>query len=206
MKLVDILKAQGLTDEQISKIQDSMKENKVYETSIENVDAEYSKLKTEKEVLKGQLDTANTTIEDLKKNNKDNETLQSTIKEHEATIETLKKDSEIKIKNLTLDNAINSKLSKVDDKYKKLLLGQFDRDKLSIKDDGSIEGLEEQFKIITETYSEWFDSEVPNDTGGLGNFNRNPSGSGATESLGERLAKQATETNTNNHKYFGGAN
>ncbi len=32
MKLVDILKAQGLTDEKIAKIQSSMKENEVYET------------------------------------------------------------------------------------------------------------------------------------------------------------------------------
>ncbi len=206
MKLIEIFKAQGLSDEQINKITASMKENKVYETSIENADDEYSKLKTEKEVLEGQLNTANTTIGDLKKNNKDNEILQQTIKNHEKTIETLKNDSASKIKNLTLDNAISSKLSKVDDKYKKLLKGQFDRDKLSIKDDGSIEGLEEQFKTISETYSEWFESQLPSNTGGLGNFNRNPGGGGAIESLGERLAKQATETNTNNHNYFGGNN
>ncbi len=36
MKLLEILKAQGLTDEQIKAIQTSMKENKVYETSLEN--------------------------------------------------------------------------------------------------------------------------------------------------------------------------
>ena len=165
MKLLEILKAQGLTDEQIKAIQNSMKENKVYETSLENADERYNKLKTQKDDLKGQLDTANTTIEDLKKNNKDNETLQKTIKEHEATIETLKKDSETKIRNWTLDNAINGKLAKVDDKYKKLLQTQFDREKLNIKEDGSIEGLEEQFKNITETYSEWFEEKT---TGGSG--------------------------------------
>lgn len=204
MKLEEILKANGVTDEQINKIKDSMKDNKVYETSLENADDEYSKLKTEKEDLEGLLNKANTTIGDLKKDNKDNETLQQTIKDHEATIETLKNESTSKIKNLTLDNAISSKLSKVDDKYKKLLQGQFDRDKLSIKDDGSIEGLEEQFKTISETYSEWFEPQLPLNTGGLGNFNRNPGGGGATESLGERLAKQVTESGTNNYDYFGG--
>ena len=38
MKLMEILKAQGLSDEQINKITASMKENKVYETSLENID------------------------------------------------------------------------------------------------------------------------------------------------------------------------
>ncbi len=172
MKLVDILKAQELTDEQISKIQASMKENKVYETSLENADERYNKMKTQKYDLKSQLDTANTTIEDLKKNNKDNETLQNTIKEHETTIENLKKDSEAKIRNLTLDNAINGKLSKVDDKYKKLLQKEFDREKLTIKEDGTIEGLDEQFKTITETYSKLFEESTPSNTGSAGSFPR----------------------------------
>lgn len=165
MKLLEILKAQGLTDDQINAIQTSMKENKVYETSLENADERYNKLKTQKDDLKGQLDTANSTIESLKKSNKDNEILQQTIKDHEATIETLKKDSEVKIRNLTLDNAINGKLAKVDDKYKKLLETQFNKEKLTIKDDGTIEGLEEQFKTITETYSEWFEEKSSGGSG-----------------------------------------
>lgn len=204
MKLIEILKVQGFTDEQITKIQESMKENKIYETSVENADEEYSKLKTEKKDLEGQLNTANTTIKNLKKSNKDNEDLQQTIKDHEATIETLKNDSASKIKKLTLDNAINSKLSKVDDKYKTLLQGQFDREKLTIKEDGTVEGLDEQVKTLSETYSEWFEDATPSNTGGLGNFNRNPGAGGEIESLGERLAKQATESSTNNHNYFGG--
>nr|WP_288247522.1 phage scaffolding protein [uncultured Romboutsia sp.]DAE87459.1 MAG TPA: minor structural protein [Caudoviricetes sp.] len=205
MKLMEILKAQGLSDEQINKITASMKENKVYETSLENIDERYSKLKTQKDDLVGQLNTANTTIENLKKNNKDNETLQQTIKDHETTIETLKKDSEVKIRNLTLNNAINSKLAKVDDRYKKLLETQFDREKLTIKEDGTIEGLDEQFKTLSETYSEWFEESTPSNSGGLGNFNRNLGRKGeATESLGERLAKHSTETNSN-YDYFGGS-
>ena len=41
----EILKAQGVTDEQIKAIQTSMKENRVYETSLENADERYNKLK-----------------------------------------------------------------------------------------------------------------------------------------------------------------
>ena len=172
MKLSEILKNQGLSDEQINKIIADMKENKVYTTYIENVDEKYSKLETEKNNLKGQLDTANTTIKDLKKDNKDNETLQNTIKEHEKTIENLKKDNADKIKRLTLDNAISSKLSKVDDKYKKLLESQFDREKMTINEDGTITGLDEQYKTISEAYSELFEDKEPTDTGGIGDYRR----------------------------------
>ena len=89
MKLIDILKAQGVTDEQINKITASMKENKVYETSLENADERYSKMKAKKEDFEEQLKTENNKKTDLKKNNADNETLQNTIKTHEATIATL---------------------------------------------------------------------------------------------------------------------
>ena len=48
MKLAEILKAQGLNDEQITAVQNSMKENKLYTTSLENVDERYNKLKTQR--------------------------------------------------------------------------------------------------------------------------------------------------------------
>lgn len=43
--------------------------------------------------VKGQLDTANDTIKDLKKNNQDNAELQQTIKDHETTIKNLKENA-----------------------------------------------------------------------------------------------------------------
>ncbi|WP_339063570.1 phage scaffolding protein [Tepidibacillus marianensis] len=48
--------------------------------------------------ISSQLKNANKTIEDLKKNNTDNETLQKTIQEHEATIQSLKTEAEKKKK------------------------------------------------------------------------------------------------------------
>lgn len=162
MKLVDILKAQDLTDEQISKIQASMKENKVYETSLENADERYNKLKNQKDDLKSQLDTANTTIEDLKKNNKDNETLQNTIKEHEATIANLKKES-LEFKKDTL---IDSKFSNVkEDDYREFLKSKIDKEKISFLEDGTPEGLEEQYKMVTEKYPNLTGEKTPGGKG-----------------------------------------
>ena len=64
-----------------------------YSTVVADSLKRYNKLKGQKEDLDEQLKTANTTIGELKKNNKDNEALQNTIKEHETTIETLKKEA-----------------------------------------------------------------------------------------------------------------
>lgn len=145
MKLSEILKAQGLTDEQINKIQASMKENKVYETTLEKADERYTKLKGQKEDLEGQLKTANDTIADLKKNNADNETLQNTIKDHEATIATLKKEAETKDFNYALDAVLKDNKCKNSKALKALL--NMEGIKLN---EGKFEGLEEQLKTLKE--------------------------------------------------------
>lgn len=199
MKLVDILKAQELTDEQISKIQASMKENKVFETSLENADERYNKLKTQKDDLKSQLDTANATIEDLKKNNTDNETLQNTIKEHEATIANLKKEAETKDFNYALDTALKESKCKNTKALKALL--NMEGIKLN---EGKFEGLEEQLKTLKESDSYLFDAGEKQ-PGGSG-FNPDDEGDdGENESIGTRLGKQAKEsqnTFADNNPYF----
>lgn len=159
MTIQEILKAQGLNDEQINKITTSMKENKIYTTSLENADERYSKLKQQKEDLEGQLNGANTIINELKKSNKDIEGLQATIKKYETDMEQLRNDSEDKIRNITIDSAINNLLKDNKAKHADLLLSKFDREKLSIKEDGSIDGLESQFTSIKESYKDLFEVE-----------------------------------------------
>lgn len=157
MKFEELLKAQGLTDEQIKAVMGAMKKDKIYTTTLENAEDRYNKLKGQKEDLEGQLKTSNETIKELKKNNADNEKLQKTIKQHEETIKTLKTDSETKIRNLTLDSAINNALTKAKAKHSDLLASKFDRDKLVINDDGTVTGLDEQLKGFKETYKDMFE-------------------------------------------------
>lgn len=198
MKLIDILKAQGLTDEQINKITASMKENKVYETSLENADERYSKMKGKKEDFEGQLKTANDTIADLKKNNTDNETLQKAIKDHEATIENLKKEAETKDFNYALDAALKDNKCKNAKALKALL--NMEGIKLN---EGKFEGLEEQLKTLKESDSYLFDAEEKQ-PGGSG-FNPNNDENNKDESIGSRLGKQVKEsrnTYTENNPYF----
>ena len=94
----EFLKELGLSDEQIKSI---MAENG------KDIAAEKKKTETvtsELEGIKSQLTEANNTITDLKKNNGDNEALQTKVKEYEKAIETqkaenikLKRDSAVKL-------------------------------------------------------------------------------------------------------------
>lgn len=176
MTLAEILKAQGLTDEQIAAIIGEMSKNKIYTTIEENIEVRYNKLKVERDDLKGKLDTADKTIEDLKVANKDNETLQTTIKTHEGTIATMKKDYETKIRDISIKSAIQSKL--IDTKYPELLETKFDKTKLLVSEDGTVLGIDEQLTAIKETYKDLFVPVVkgkePNNTGGTPPGIKNP--------------------------------
>lgn len=107
-----------------------------------------------------ELDAANDTIKDLKKNNAENETLQTTIKAHEDTIKQLKADHEAELKGMRIDSAITKLLADNKAKHPDLLAGKFDREKLLVTDDGKVTGLDEQLKGLKETYKDMFTQTV----------------------------------------------
>lgn len=175
MEFKELLKAQSLTDEQINNITAKMKEEKIYTTSLENADERYTKLKSQKADLDEQIKTANTTITELKKNNKDNEALQKTIQDHETTIENLKKESAQKDFNYALDSALKDNKCKNAKALKALL------DLENIKfNEGKLEGLEGQLNALKESDGYLFDTSnpTPGNTGGPGNHPRVGGGAG----------------------------
>lgn len=169
MEFKELLKAQSLTDEQINNITAKMKEEKIYTTSLENADERYTKLKGQKADLDEQIKAANTTITELKKNNKDNEALQKTIQDHETTIENLKKESAQKDFNYALDSALKDNKCKNAKALKALL----DLDNIKFNE-GKLEGLEGQLNALKESDGYLFDTSnpAPGNTGGAGNHPR----------------------------------
>lgn len=107
-----------------------------------------------------ELDEANKTIGNLKKNNEDNETLQDTIKTHEATIKQMKEDHEKEIRGMRIDSAIAKILADHNAKHADLLSGKFDREKLTVAEDGTVSGLDAQLKGIKENYKDLFGKTV----------------------------------------------
>ena len=133
------------------------------EALMKDVNTEFPKNAVPKETfndINGQLKTANSTIADLKKNNADNETLQQTINEHEKTIKTQKADYEAKVRNLTLDSAIEKALVNAKAKHTDLLSGKIDRDKLVISEDGKVTGIDEQLKGLKDNYKDLFEEKI----------------------------------------------
>lgn len=182
MKFEEILKSQGLTEEQIKAVTGAMKKEKIYTTNLENADERYNKLKGQKEDLEGQLKTSNDTIKDLKKNNADNETLQKTIKEHETTIATLKETSAKKEKEFTIKSKLKD-LGCTDLDYMLYKLG--DIDKLDLEKDW-----ENKAKELKENNATFFPVEENKGDEPKNNLNvlENKLNEGATGSETETIA------------------
>lgn len=154
----------GLTKEQIDSVMDE---------NGKDIEAEKEKATTttaELEDVKKQLKEANSTITDLKKSNADNEALQAKVKEYEDTIKTQKADYEAKVRNLTLDSAIEKALINAGAKHIDLLSTKIDREKLKIETDGKVIGLDEQISAYKENYKDLFIPKIegrdPNNNGG----------------------------------------
>ena len=116
--------------------------------------------KAEYNSVNEQLKTANGTIAELKKANTDNTELQDKIKEHEGTIANMQKEYAENISNLKLDAKLQALLIKNKAKHPDLLLSKFDRSKLAIKDDGTVEGMDDQLKGLKADYKDLFGDEV----------------------------------------------
>lgn len=104
MTFAELLKAQGLTDEQVKAITDGMKQNKIFTSSEENLDIRYGKLKGDFDALTTEHGESTKLIAELQKATKGNEEIQTKIGEYETQVtqlqselEQTKKDSAVKV-------------------------------------------------------------------------------------------------------------
>lgn len=112
------------------------------------------KAKADYEDVKAQLETANATITDLKKNNVDNEKLQNKVTEYETEIAKLKDEAAKKDFNYRLEDALKGSKAK----NLKALKALLDMDKVKLEGD-KFTGLEEQLTALKESDAYLFDAE-----------------------------------------------
>lgn len=170
MTLEAILKAQGLTDEQIKKIIDGMKENKIFTAGEEDLDTRYSKLKTDHESVGKQLEEANKLIEQLKQGAGGKEDIQGKIAEYETTIADLQKE----LKQQKLDAAVQVALLESgckDVDYVTFKLKE--KGELSLEESGKIKGIEDKLAALKTQFPAMFESKESGGMQVLGN-NRLP--------------------------------
>lgn len=120
--------------------------------------SKYDALQTDLNNTKTSLDTANTTIADLKKNNGDNASLQAKIQEYETKITNLETANKENLSKLVKESAIREALYAEKAKHPELLLSKFDLSKILLDEKGEkvVSGIEDQIKANKETYKDLF--------------------------------------------------
>ncbi len=133
------------------------------EATMKKINEEASKHIVSKEQYNAkikELDAANGTIKQLKKDAEDNPDLQKAIKDHEAAVKKLQAEHAEEIKGMKIDSAIDKLLADKKAKYPELLSGKFDRAKIQVTDDGKVIGLDEQMKEIEKNYKDMFGQTI----------------------------------------------
>ncbi|MCI8655033.1 MAG: hypothetical protein HFJ48_04060 [Clostridia bacterium] len=153
--------------------------------------AKYDQLKTDLDNTTTSLNTANTTIADLKKNNGDNADLQQKIANYEtekANLETKHKEEKAEmIKKMAIKDALYNKKAK----HPELLISKFDLSKIMLDEKGEnvVSGIDEQMKSNEETYKDLFGESEQGQQGGEYHYipnggNQNNKNTGATDFVG----------------------
>lgn len=115
MTLQEILKAKGLSDEDIESVIGEMKQNKIFTAAEENLDIRYGKLKSEHDTLTQQYSQANALIDQLKKDTKADEELQGEITSYETQVQSLQEQlAETKLKSALKVALLSEKAEDVD--------------------------------------------------------------------------------------------
>mgnify|MGYP001151843051 FL=1 len=156
MPLEEILKAQGLSDEQIKAIISGMKQNKIFTASEENLDTRYGKLKTDHEGMTQQLEEANDLIEQLKKDTAGSEELQGKITTYETTVASLQKQLEQERTDSAVKIALLSAGCK-DVDYVTFKLKE--KGDLSLDESGNVKGMDDKLAALKTQFPLQFESE-----------------------------------------------
>ena len=155
MTLQEILKSQGLSDEQIKSVVGEMKQNKIFTSGEENLDIRYNKLKGEHDSKIEELTKANQLIDELKKSNKGNEDLQSKISEYETTIADLNaKLEETQIQSAVKVALLESKALDIDYLTFKLK----GKEELKLDKDGKIKGIDDMIAGLKTQFPNQFET------------------------------------------------
>ena len=155
MTLQEILKSQGLKDEQIEAVLGEMKQNKIFTSGEENLDIRYNKLKGEHDSKIEELTKANQLIDELKKSNKGNENLQSKISEYETTIADLNtKLEQTQIQAAVKVALLESKAMDIDYLTFKLK----EKGELKLDSDGKIKGIDDMIAGLKTQFPNQFET------------------------------------------------
>lgn len=143
MKKEDLI-AMGLTEEQAKKVMDSLDGNFVTKTRFNEVNEE-------NKTLKQSVADRDKQLEDLKKSSGDNAELKKQIETLQQQNAEQQRAHEAELKQLKLDNAIDTALTAAGAKNVKAVKPFIDTTKIKLGEDGKLTGLDEQLKEVQKT-------------------------------------------------------
>lgn len=197
MTLEELLKAQGLTDEQITAIVGAMKENKIYTTNEENLDIRFNKLKTDNEAVIKERDEAKTLIEQLQKSSKGNEDMQKQFTEYQQKVEALEKENTQIKKDYALKVALqNAKVTDTDYMAFKIMESlKKDGKELELDETGNIKGIDSFIDDQKKANPTFFETEHKKEVVEKKVGEGQPGGDSEPKNLLEALQQKYNPTN-----------
>ncbi len=116
--------------------------------------SDFNVLNGTKKDLEQQIKNRDKQLKDLQDKLKGSDDLEKTIKDLQEVNKTIKETYEAKLKDMAINYAIQAKLTNT--KYPELLMNKFDKAKLSVADDGTVSGIDEQLTSLKEQYKDLF--------------------------------------------------
>ena len=161
MTLQEILKAKGLTDEDIKSVIGEMKQNKIFTASEENLDVRYGKLKTDHDNLTAEHKKSTDLIAELQKATKGQEAVQGKITEYEATIQKLQEEAiQAKTESALKIGLLSAGAKATDIDYLIFKMSHDEDWKPELDDQGQVKGLDEKLKGLKTQFPNQFESSA----------------------------------------------
>ena len=178
------LKKLGLNDDQIAAVMTS------YGKEVNPLKEQVDSLTSERDNLKQQVSDRDGQLDDLRKNAGKNEELEATIKQlqedNKAAAAKYQNDLATKEKGFKIEGALRDAKAK----NVKAVLSLIDTDKVSVRKDGTLDGLTDQIEAVKKSDSYLFDAEnagQPIKFGG--NFGNGDNNNGAgKDNIASRIA------------------
>ena len=159
MTLQEILRAKGLTNEQIEETIGEMKQNKIFTASEENLDVRYGKLKTDHDALVTKDTESQKLIAELQKATAGQEAVQGKIAEYEATI--AKQTEELvrtKVESATKIALLGAGAKASDIDYLIFRLSADSEWKAELDDNGNVKGIDDKIKGMKTQFPSQFEA------------------------------------------------
>lgn len=156
----ELLKKLGYADEDITKIEKGLSDEKIFLTKEENIEERYSKLKAQKEELEGKVQTLTETNTNIQTEYENYKKGSLTQEEYETKVKEIQEEADNKVKQNNFDSKLAVRLMSKEINAKDVIdiKANLDMSKISLDGDNFI-GLDEQIKSLKEKKDYLFNKE-----------------------------------------------